>query len=1258
MKKGEGQSRHAVTEPLLCETPDSPSRSVIGKRFALVRRLGRGGFGDVYEAIDLRDQGRVALKVLRDAQPQWIERFKREFRALQGISHPNFVRLDELFFDEEAPAWFFTMELIDGEDLTSFVRGSTPAIPDESAKKPVDPRRSFSTGPDDDLQMSPVRASFDEARLRGSLGQLLDALIVLHVAGIVHRDVKPSNVMVTAEGRVVLLDFGLVTDPLGESTTAGILGTPAYMAPEQAGFNLEVTPAADIYSVGVVLYQLLTGRLPFEGVELQWVLMGRRTLSPSPPQSLVSTVPEDLAHLALAMLQLEASRRPSAVESKRRLLDVVHAVSNASSRGGVPVSEFVGRQAELRRLQAAFEASTRGELVTVVVTGESGIGKSALVRHFMRHIRAQRGDATLFEGRCYERESVPYKTIDAIVDALSRRLSHMPAHEAAALLPTRNAALGQVFPAMLRLEPVAREHAMFGKNGDPSELRQSAFAALRELFTRIALRSPTVLAIDDLQWADDDGLRVLGEILRSPDPPPLLVIGIVRSDESGNLTGERLRHAGFSSATVLNLGGLSLDEGRALATRLLGAQQGLIDPARIATESAGHPLFVEELARHALTGTVGPDRVHLDAAIRSRIEQLTPEARRTAEMVALAGTPLAPEVLARSTGTSISELKRHMAVLRSASLIRTSGRRWADAVEPYHDRIRETAVAQLSNEQRRDMHEALALAIEGTSAADPEALATHWKEAGQAAKAAEYAASAGAQALNAFAFDRAARWYEQALALSAQGDEVRLDLRIRLGEALAGAGRGALAASHFEAAAELAPPAEALQMRRRAADQLLRIGRIDEGIAMLRAVLAAMGIAMTEGPKATLASLVFHRMRLALRGLRFTVREESTLDVEVLRRIDAMWSVAAGLSMVDTGRSAEFHTRGFLLALDAGEPDRLSRFLAMEAAISGVEGGARRARAPQMLEMADRLARRNAHPETEAWIALANAAISLQVGRFEDSLRFATQAEVLFRERCEGPTWKVADARAFRLWSLVYLGRLGELAARIPALLRDAVERDDLFAQFCVALGPTHVAWLARDDVATMRQTCADAMKRWTQAGFHFQHLCALFSLTAADLYEGDVGSAAARVEAAWASARRSLLLRAQFMRIDCWYLRGRTAVSVAFREPSRRDAVQLVSTAVSCIEREGMSWSRGLALALRAAVARLDGQLTESVRLLDLAERAFLDASMLVHAASCAYQRMLVTGKRDPESGEAALRGQGVRDPARFANVLVPMHA
>jgi serine/threonine protein kinase len=219
------------------------------ERFELIRRLGQGGFGIVYEAFDRRRSMLVALKLLREAEGSTLYRFKREFRALTDISHPNLVALDELLTD--GTHWFFTMELVRGVRFVEYVRPGGVARPDSdsSTRRPC--------------------GRLDEARLRDVLPQLADALHTIHNAGIVHCDLKPSNVLVTAEGRVVVLDFGLVSErslvPASEEASVEwsgddlvVLGTPAYMAPEQTTPQ-HVTAAADWYSLGVMLYEALIG---------------------------------------------------------------------------------------------------------------------------------------------------------------------------------------------------------------------------------------------------------------------------------------------------------------------------------------------------------------------------------------------------------------------------------------------------------------------------------------------------------------------------------------------------------------------------------------------------------------------------------------------------------------------------------------------------------------------------------------------------------------------------------------------------------------------------------------------------------------------------------------------------------------------------------------------------------------------------------------------------------------------------------------
>jgi eukaryotic-like serine/threonine-protein kinase len=240
--------------------------SELGERFVLLRRLGAGTFGVVYEAEDRRRGVRVALKMLRTARPAWIDRFKREVRAMRHVKHRNLVALGDLYCLENR--WFFTMELLEGVDLVCAVR------------ERATPRR-----------------------IRGLLAQLVDGLAAFHARGRVHRDIKPSNVIVTTdEQRVVVIDFGL-SARVGEAVASDIVvGTPAYMAPEQAA-GRRVTPAADMYAVGVLLYEMLYRRRPVAG-----------DVEPRTRE-----VPCDLATLCEELRAAEPARRPSARQVKARL---------------------------------------------------------------------------------------------------------------------------------------------------------------------------------------------------------------------------------------------------------------------------------------------------------------------------------------------------------------------------------------------------------------------------------------------------------------------------------------------------------------------------------------------------------------------------------------------------------------------------------------------------------------------------------------------------------------------------------------------------------------------------------------------------------------------------------------------------------------------------------------------------------------------------------------------------------------------------
>ncbi len=254
--------------------------------------------------IDRERRRPVAFKVMNLASAATILRFKREFRTLLGVAHPNLVTLYELIFDGKT--WFLTMELLEGVNFLQYVRGEARSVDHE-----IEASATIGQGPPavasghDQSSTTGATETARWIRLREATRQLATGIAWLHAAGKLHRDIKPTNVIVTREGRVVLLDFGLVAeqglDGHHHSTEHNILGTAAYMAPEQAA-GLPVSSAADWYSVGVMLFEALTGRLPFSG-EILSVLMKKQTIRPASAIRPGFCLPEDLKRVV---------RRPAA----------------------------------------------------------------------------------------------------------------------------------------------------------------------------------------------------------------------------------------------------------------------------------------------------------------------------------------------------------------------------------------------------------------------------------------------------------------------------------------------------------------------------------------------------------------------------------------------------------------------------------------------------------------------------------------------------------------------------------------------------------------------------------------------------------------------------------------------------------------------------------------------------------------------------------------------------------------------------------
>lgn len=1235
-----------------------------GARFELRAELGAGGMGVVYEAFDREREELVALKTLRETSGAVLARFKQEFRAMHDLVHPNLVALHELFDGATDP--FFSMELVRGPSLLAYIRGDDESSAARRAALPITAGRTSAITVENaaavraDAVGGPVTVvGFDERRMRAAFRQLAEGLGALHDAGIVHRDVKPSNVIVTAEGRVVLLDFGLVAELQGprRSTDGQVVGTVEYMAPEQA-LSGEVSPAADWYSVGVVLYEALTGGLPHGGRSPYELILNKHQLAPLAPKTLQPGTPDDLDALCVALLAHAPEARAGITEVRACLGTARASTASraiATSATGVP---FVGRAVELAVLRRAFDDFERWPRI-VVVEGSSGVGKTQLVEHFLSLVTDQHANAVVLTGRCFEREYVPFKALDGIADSLANHLAHRSAAEVAGVMPARPALLGRLFPVLKRLEVVAAAPPV-PDLGDPQDQRGRMFAALRELFLRMSVRHRLVWFIDDLQWTDGDSLILLAELLAHEDRLPVLVIATCRTgdrgDESGSAAAWLRRIEAFAPVEAIALEPLSRDDARELAVKLLAGSDDAT-AERIAADAGGHPMLLHELARHVRTaqGTL-PQGSSLTEMVRRRVDELDPSAQRLLEVVAISGGPIAQGVAAMAAAMSSAEQLRATSLLRAAHLIRTDGVRRTDDVVCYHDRVRDVVDLRLDDERRRAVHERIAIALEQTGAAErnPRALVRHARAAGRHALAATYAEVAARHAVSALAFDLAAELFAVALELGDRTGEQRRALQIELATALAHAGRGPEAASTFVAAARGAEPAVRFDCQRQAAEQWIITGHLEEGMAALRTTLDEIHEPSASSPRRALARVLWNRIRLRLRGMRYTTRLESQVPVETLRRLDVLKAVAHGLAMIDNIRGADFNTRYLRLALDTGESRRLVGALATEivflASQAGSSGRQARALYDDLVTLA---ATCPDQPFAQTWVLLADGAASFFEGRFAPAAAALERAEEIFVQGHRGLQYEKNNTRVFRVHALRMLGAVGRHGALVAELVRTGRQRGDRYLE--TSLRRLQVqALLARDDVAEARRAITETTWTPPEHGYHLQHWYSLRARVELSLYLGDAAETFESLASEFAALRRSLLLRVKLVRADAHFLRGRMLLAAG----RRRAEVERV---IAELEAERVGYATVFAALLRAGLFaadahRDDDALVRTLRAaVDVAAR--YDMGLQLAAARHALGKRL-RGTEGAALCELALdyaRTNGVKEPPRFFAIGAP---
>jgi hypothetical protein len=1234
--------------------------------------LGRGGMGVVYEAFD-RERGQtVAIKTLLNYDPAGLYLFKQEFRTLADVHHTNLVHLYELVVPEDGQA-FFSMELVRGGDFIQYLRG-TCAPPAGVPRSDILSMRSawddgMPTGGDpvsSTVSAAPSRgAPPDPDRLRAALRQLAQGVHALHGAGKLHRDIKPSNVLVTPEGRVVLLDFGVATELSRRAGAAAhgageVVGTAHYMAPEQAE-DAPPTTASDWYSVGVILYEALVGRPPFVGSAVE-VLTLKATVDAERPSSVVDGVPADLDDLCLALLSADATTRPTGSEILGRLgASRTSAPPPVALEPAEAAAAFIGRATELAALQEAFERSRSGHSVTVGVGGASGMGKSTIVSHFLDGL-ASAGGAAVLRGRAYEREAVPYKAVDAVIDALSRELLLLADEGEAVALPEDAWLLARLFPVLQRV-PGLDDAAERGI-AEPESVRRRAFAALRELLVTLAQFRPVVVFVDDAQWGDSDSAALLLELLRPPGAPALLLLMTYRDDEAKTspfLVEMHDRWPGGAEKRDVPVGPLELEQARRLALTLLqGSDEATQRTARaVARESRGSPFLIEELARsnRGVTSTSSATLavLSLDQMVAQRLERLPEPARRLVEVIAVGGRPLPISVVARASGAG-GEAERLVALARTARFARVGLRGGRDVVETTHDRIRETIVAQLSPGALRERHGDLARAFEGAPGVDAEAVATHWLGAGDPARAARLAAEAAEQAAAKYAFEQSARLFRFALEHGDASSPEAVRLRIRFAEVLQLGGRHAESARAYLDAVAGASPDQQIEVRRAAAEQLLNAGRVDEGAAILRGVLAAVGMRAPETPLAAVFWLVVFRIWLAIIGLRFKERTPDEVSRRDRMRVDALYTVCVGFGTIDVILAACMQARHLIEALRFGDRFQLLRAVSLEVSHLGSACKPVSKTELALTALARRLAEANGTEEGHAFADVCTGLGLFYRGRWGEARRLVEMPPARAAYSRAG----LANATLYAAHICYFTGQIVENRRRMERLLAAAEDRGDLYTLVNLRTSTEIRSWIADDDPEGGRRAVEAALGQWTQKGFLVQHWQAMVYGVDLDLYAGEPVAAYERFMAKVPAMEKSFLLHSGFVRATTFFVRGRLAAAAAQARPSMRAAhLAEASQMARKLEREPNAWTGMLAALVIASAESVAGNRSAAVAALRRAIAVGEATDTMVYVVPARHRLGEMLGGEEGRalaSGAAdTIRLWGFRNPTRWLQAVLP---
>jgi eukaryotic-like serine/threonine-protein kinase len=785
------------------EASDGIATSFVHGRYRALRLLGVGAHKRVHLVHDSVLDRDVAFVLIKHdtSGPEAEERSRREARAMARLPvHPNIVTVHDA--GEERGRPYVVQEFVDGGTLADLIARA-------GLSQPLDLEHGLRIALD-------ISAALEHA----------------HQHGIIHRDVKPENIWLTSDGRAKLGDFGLVAtatetggDDLTKLTADGmVVGTISYMAPEQA-LGDPVDCRADLYALGVTLYEIFTGRPPFAGDSVVAIVAQHVHTPPVAPEWHNRDLPEPLNDLILRLLEKSPQHRTQSAAAVHAALSEVaratHAVSDTDVHEANPLDAlatgvFVGRESELDELCESVDRVAAGRGGVAMIAGATGIGKTCLVEQVKTY--AQLRGALVLSGRCYSGEGAPpYWPWAQVIRAYAT--DHDSAALSASMGPGAAEIAHLVSEVRRRLPDLPPPPSLGGE-----QARFRLFDSVSTFLANASRTQPLVIILDDLQNADAGSLLLLEFLAQELHEHALLVIGAYRDDELAAehaLTRTTAELARVRSARRLTLHGLSPAETEKYIELATGAPAEDQLAVAVYAKCEGNPFYLTEIVR--LIAERNRDARHTSRAaevtlpsevrdlIRRRLEPLPKATRNLLAIGAVIGRSFPVRLLREVAELPADDV---LPMLDEASAAHVIEEVAPGEFQFFQAVVCETLREGLPTARRRVLHHSIGTAyarlVAGTVGTHLAEVAYHMLEAGPAGDPEQtwrYGTAAAEHAAERAAYEEAVRWYERTIAaldtMTADGTR-RCDLLLALGDVHAHAGSRSKARETFDEAVALA----------------------------------------------------------------------------------------------------------------------------------------------------------------------------------------------------------------------------------------------------------------------------------------------------------------------------------------------------------------------------------------------------------------------------------------------------------------------